>query len=508
MERSIRCLLSILTLPGSDRLLTPRHLAALAQCPRRLWLEVHHPELARATPHFESAPFDIHELARKQEGTGTRLGPHQNHETALRRTRQILAAGHPGPIFEARFGHEGLVADVDLLIRDPLAPGRWRLHAVHRPTKPKPQHVARLAAQMWIVEQCGLPISRARIRHIAPDFVLDTPGEYRGLFTDTDVTASARAQQSDMADLLGEARRIVAGPEPVCPTGPHCRKPAPCPFAAHCQALEDVPEWPVTLLPDGGGRKWARKGVWDLLELDAATMAKPREARIVAATQSGTPFHDAQGARRAMGSWSWPRAWLDFETIAASVPLWAGTRPYQQVPFQFSLHLEQADGTMTHHQYLCVDGSDPRPGCAEALACTIPPNATIIAYNAGFERAILRALARQVPAFEAPLMALAERTVDLLPVTRNHWYHRDQRGSWSIKAVLPTIAPELAYTQLAVQDGAMAQDSFLEASSPATSPERRRALEEALRAYCTRDTWAMVILARRLAAPQEGNAND
>lgn len=464
--------------------------------------------MARATPHFESAPFDIHELAREQEDAGTRLGPHESHDAALRRTRQILSAGHPGPVFEARFVHGGLVADVDLLTRDPLAPERWRLTTVHRTTKPKPHHVARLAAQMWTVEQCGVPISRAMIRHIAPDFVLETPGEYRGLFTDTDVTASARAQQSGMADLLREARRVVARPEPDCPMGPHCRKPTPCPFAPHCRALEDAPEWPVMLLPDGGGRKWARKGVCHLLELDPATMTKPREARIVAATQSGKPYHDTQGARRAMASWRWPRAWLDFETIAASVPLWAGTKPYQQVPFQFSLHLEQTDGTMTHHQYLCVDGSDPRPGCAEALARTIPPNATIIAYNAGFERAILRALARQVPEFEAPLMARAERTVDLLPVTRNHWYHREQRGSWSIKAVLPTIAPELAYTQLAVQDGAMAQDSFLEASSPDTSPERRHALEEALRAYCTRDTWAMVILARRLAGSPDETASN
>jgi hypothetical protein len=154
---------------------------------------------------------------------------------------------------------------------------------------------------------------------------------------------------------------------------------------------------------------------------------------------------------------------------------------------------------MTHHEFLSCDGSDPRRACAEALVEHIPEGATIIAYNAAFERSVLRDLAKAFPDLAPRLEAMAEATVDLLPVARNHWYHRDQRGSWSIKAVLPTIASELDYGALEVKDGGDAQAAWFEAADPACDPLRREALEEALRAYCARDTWAMVAVARALA---------
>lgn len=220
---------------------------------------------------------------------------------------------------------------------------------------------------------------------------------------------------------------------------------------------------------------------------------------IVAATRSGLPFHDDVGARAAMAQWAFPRAWIDFEAASPAVPRWIGTRPYQQIPFQFSLHLEHADGTITHNEYLRCDGSDPREGCARALVEAIPEQATLIAYNAGFERSILRGLARDVPDCADALLAMAERTVDLQPVARNHWYHREQRGSWSLKAVLPTVA-DIDYEDLEVKGGAMAQDSFLEAIAADTDPTRRGVIDAALRAYCKRDTWAMILVARRLAA--------
>jgi Domain of unknown function(DUF2779) len=173
------------------------------------------------------------------------------------------------------------------------------------------------------------------------------------------------------------------------------------------------------------------------------------------------------------------------------------SRPYQQVPFQFSLHLQQEDGSMTHHEFLCADGSDPRQACAEALIAMIPSEATIIAYNASFEKRVLRELARDCPAYADALLALEARTEDLLPVARECWYHRDQRGSWSIKAVLPTLT-DLDYRALEVKDGGDAQAAYLEAAAPDCPDDRRWALEEAMRAYCARDTEAMVLVAERL----------
>jgi hypothetical protein len=127
-----------------------------------------------------------------------------------------------------------------------------------------------------------------------------------------------------------------------------------------------------------------------------------------------------------------------------------------------------------------------------------PTTGAIIAYNTSFERTVLRELAKAVPVHADALLNMASRTVDLLPVARAHWYHRDQRGSWSIKAVLPTMADGLGYDGLEVKDGSKAQEAFLEATSPGCSPARRWALEEGLKAYCERDTWAMVVVMRGL----------
>jgi hypothetical protein len=230
--------------------------------------------------------------------------------------------------------------------------------------------------------------------------------------------------------VVAEARATLAGEEPVREPGDHCTVPFACEFSGYCSShLPPGPEWPVTIFPNGAGKPWLAKGVTDLLELDEATLPE-KHARIVRATRSGDPDHDAEGARRAMEKWAYPRAWLDFETIAFAVPRWIGTRPYQQVPFQFSVHIEEADGAVTHHEFLSLDGADPRRSCAEALMAAIPEDATVIAYNAPFEKGVLRELAAIFPDLKDGLLDMAQRTVDLLPVTRNHWYHRDQRGSW------------------------------------------------------------------------------
>lgn len=144
-------------------------------------------------------------------------------------------------------------------------------------------------------------------------------------------------------------------------------------------------------------------------------------------------------------------------------------------------------------------GRDPRRPCAEALIKVLPPDGSINAYNASFERSRIRELASFFPDLTEALIAIAARIVDLLPIARAHYYHHDQRGSWSIKSVLPTLAPELDYGALDVGDAGAAQLAFEEAIDAATSTNRKGALEQALLQYCAFDTWAMVVLRARLA---------
>jgi hypothetical protein len=317
---------------------------------------------------------------------------------------------------------------------------------------------------------------------------------------DTELLAEVVTIANDRSKLTSDARETLAGTEPTILPSDHCHAPFTCEFSNHCQAAQPPsPEWPVSILPFGGGKRWLEQNIHDLLAVRSDALTNETHRRVYDATLTGRPYHDVDGARAAMADWKYPRTWLDFETIAFAVPRWVGTRPYQQIPFQFSAHIESSDGLMHPCEFLSLDGLDPRRACADALVAIVPPTGAVIGYNASFEKARIVELANTFPDLANQLQPIADRIVDLLPVTRQNWYHRDQRGSWSIKAVLPTMAPELDYSVLEVEDGGSAQEAYLEAISTETTDERRRAIDIALRAYCHLDTRAMIVISRRLS---------
>lgn len=481
--------------------LSKSRITAFEQCPKRLWLSIHRPEVGEQAEGDEARFATGHavgEMACALHPGGFMVEANPSLSAALATTASLTSGGHPGPIFEATFEHDGVLVRVDVLER--LVSGGWAAAEVKSSGSVKDYHRGDLATQIWVMRGAGIDLKRAAIRHIDTSFVLTREGDFAGLFKDADLLVELKDAVATRSATVTEARTVLSGTEPEREIGDHCTSPFSCEFTAYCSRdLPPGPDWPVTVLPNGGGKRWLAKGIEDLLDL-AEDDLNARHARILAATRDNRPFHDAKGARKAMAGWAWPRAWLDFETVGPAIPRWIGTRPFQQIPFQFSLHLERRGGRITHHEFLSCDGSDPRRACAEALVATIPARATIIAYNASFERRVLRDLAANFPDLSAALEAMAEATVDLLPVAREHWYHRDQRGSWSIKAVLPTIAAELDYGALEVKDGGDAQMAWFEAADPGCDPLRREALEKALKAYCARDTWAMIVLARKLQA--------
>ncbi|MNS65346.1 hypothetical protein D3C72_985070 [compost metagenome] len=481
--------------------LSKSRLAAFEQCPRRLWLSVHARDLAQADPGAGAgfaAGHEVGAVACMLLPDGVMVEAKPGLVAALSKTRALLDAGWDRPIFEATFEHDGVLVRVDVL--EPDGSGGWLMAEVKGTTKPKAHHLPDLATQAWVAREAGLSITSAAIRHVDSGFVLAQEGRFDGLFADAECIELVEPIVAGRADVVADARAVLAGGEPGVKPGDHCRDPFPCEFEGYCRRGQPAgPEWPVTILPHGGGRAWLEEGVDDLLALSEDQLANPLHKRVHRATATGVPYHDVEGARSAISAWAWPRAYLDFETIGFAVPRWIGTGPYQQVPFQFSVHVEQADGQLDHGEFLDLGGGDPRRGCAEALLALVPGEGAVIGYNASFERGRILELAGAFPDLKEALEDMAARVVDLLPVTRAHWYHRDQRGSWSIKAVLPTVAPHLDYGGLEVKDGGQAQEAYMEAISGA-GEARRVALDRGLRVYCGRDTEAMVVLAHRLCS--------
>jgi hypothetical protein len=181
------------------------------------------------------------------------------------------------------------------------------------------------------------------------------------------------------------------------------------------------------------------------------------------------------------------------------VPIWVGTRPYEQLPFQWSCHIETEGGALAHKEFIDAGGGPPMRTFAESLILGLGSAGPVIVYG-HFEMGILRALAARYPDLETPLVRIVRRVINLHPVADAHYYHRDMKGSWSLKTMLPTIAPDLDYSKLdEVQEGGAAQSAFLETIDPQTPQERREKLIGALREYCRMDTLALVRIVRHFA---------
>jgi CRISPR/Cas system-associated exonuclease Cas4 (RecB family) len=486
--------------------LSKSKIAAFEQCPKRLWLQVHQPERAELDPSRElrfQAGHELGALACELVPNGVMIEAEPDMTAAIERTRELIEASDRQPLFEATFVHDGVLVRLDIM--EPKEDGSWHVAEVKSSTSRKECYVPDLATQLWVVEQNGVRVRSAAIRHVNNQFVLAEDGCFDGLLVDVPSLDDAQEFIRNRAEVVAEARTVLAGPEPQLDIGEHCTSPYECEFGSYCRSCTTLPAWPISLLPNSGAKLaaiWAEDGIIELTDIPTGGLSNPLHERIRKATCDDVAYHDAEGARQAVAQWDWPRSFLDFESIAFVIPRWIGTRPWQQVPFQFSLHIEHENGELEHREFLSLSGEDPRRACAEALVGALPPAGAIVTYSASFERSRVKELAELFPDLKDALLGIADRIVDLLPVTKKHWYHRDQRGSWSIKYVLPTITSEAGYEALEVADGTAAQIAYLEAIRVECTPSRRAQLDGNLRAYCALDTRAMVKLLHHLVSNQ------
>ncbi len=481
--------------------LSKSKLVAWRQCPKRLWLEVYQPELHSDT----GVPLLSVAQGREVGKLAQRLyDPEQQGEvlniltlgwgSALVRTQQLLQKRVP--IFEAALHADGVFVSADVLL--PEGRTGWRMVEVKSSTHIKDYHLDDIAIQSYVVRAAGVPLVGVSLAYVNNQFVYAGDGNYQDLLVEEDCTESVWEREEEIHSWIVQAQQVLAEPQaPVIAPGAQCSKPFACGFYSYCTRGAVLVEHPVQWLPYFTGRlrkEVKARGIREMAEVQNSWLS-PLQQRVRHATLNDTVFFDQVGAQQALQGYGYPAYFLDFESIGFAVPRWAGIRPYQQLVFQFSLHVVDTLGQVQHHERLDLTGSDPTLGIAQALVEHCGSMGPIFVYNAQFERQCLGQLAARYPQLTAPLRQLIERVVDLLPIARDYYYHPDQHGSWSIKSLLPAACPDLSYAQLeGVQDGGGAQEAYLEAIRVETTPERRAELHQQLLAYCRLDTWAMVRL--------------
>lgn len=472
------------------------------QCLKNIYLTVHHPDLEAPITPDQQAFFDqgnaVGEVARKHFPDGVLVDNKPwDFFGSLKRTRELLVQ-ETEIIYEASFEFNGCYARADI-IQYSKDTKRWKIYEVKSSTKLKDEHLHDVGLQAWIMTKSGLPIEQINILHLNPECRYP---DLTNLFVANDVTENLRILYPDIQGKVANIfNTIKSETVPALDIGPHCTSPNPCGFKEYCWSEKKIPEVSALDLPKIGDRKWElySQGIVELSDprlIDLTSL----QNRIVDVTRRGQRFIDKEAIKATISKWKFPLVFLDFETINPAIPRYNGTSPYQQVPFQFSVHqINSINSEPFHYEYLHTSSSDPRPPLIATLLNACGTEGSIVAYYSQFESGRISELADFSKEQSHQLKALLDRIVDPLPLIRETVYDRAFGCSFSLKAVAPAILGESqSYDGMLVANGAAAQRAFEELISEQTTTQRKSELIQASLEYCKKDTLVMVELVKWL----------
>ena len=473
------------------------------RCPKAAWISKYHPEWVEI-PESRQALFDAgHEVGDLARGM---FGPYVDVTTCredgsldktgmIRRTAEEMAKGTP-VICEAAFSYGGLYCAVDLLRKDGDG---WAAYEVKSSTHLQDYYTADVSYQKYVLENCGVRLTGVYLVHIDNTYVLGPEGlDLSGFFRINDLWEEAsREQRETVPAVLETAERVLgSAEEPAMEMSEAC---VDCDFFGCC--FRDLPERNVFDLYRLGKKKavdFYRRGLVSYEQLEEAGVIsnKTQLRQMDAWLRDRGILAEKEPLRAFLSTLSYPLYFLDFETMGLAVPIYPGTKPFEAIPFQYSLHsVEKEGGELRHREFLAESGTDPRRAVAEALCRDIPADACVTAFHKSTECGILRKLAEQFPDLADHLSAVADHVADLLTPFQSGWYYRKEiGGSFSIKSVLPAICPgdpELDYHGLEdIHNGTEAMGMYPKMKDMA--PEEREKIRRSLLAYCRLDTLAMV----------------
>lgn len=484
---------------GSPYLTKSRFQAGI-YCPKRLWLDWYEPLL------YEEAPPG------SPQAVGTEIGVHAHklfpggvlileqayeHDQALARTRELMADASIPALFEAAFVHEGIQIRADVLERDG---DYWHLHEVKSSTSVKTEYMTDVAVQIHVLRGSGVDLASAGVMHIDNTYVRGENGiDWPSFFTLTDILDEALALAPVIEEQIEQQKKILALRDPpLIPVGRYCKD---CDYLSVCTGYLGE-DWVLNLprLTEKQLEAFQAAGIERISQIPDGEKLNATQEKVRKAFISGEEWvsPDLAKALRHAG----PPAWyLDFETMSPAIPVYPGTRPFQRLPFQWSLHYVDGVDTLTHQAFLADGQEDPRRAFAQSIINTLGEgNEPVIVYSS-FEKSVISDLMAVLPDLHDQLEHIQKRLFDLLPVTRGYIYHPDFGGSFSIKTVGPALAPEVSYDELdLISDGQAAAAAFVPIAQGELTGEEEQTICQALLDYCELDTLAMVEIHRALLA--------
>ncbi len=428
-------------------------------CQKSLWLYVHKNEerlVSDASMAVMTQGTSVGELACEYfpGGKMAMLEDYPNIESA-KRTQEYIAHGVE-TIYEGTFIFDDTLVAVDILHKQD---GKWSMFEVKSTNSVKDYHIKDVAVQYYVLKGSGLELEDAFLMHFNRDYVRRGALDIKQLFLPESLLGQILPMQQDIAPNLQLLREMLENEEPAIPMGGQCSSPYACDFQDYCSDL--IP----------------------FLE---------QEAKIL----SSIPEVNEGEVKAFVEMIQYPVHYLDFETIAPAVPMFDESRPYQSIPFQYSLHCQESESSEINHYAFLAESNpaiDPRRALIEQMIAQTRSAKTIFSYSP-YELVQLRYMIRDFPEYKKDLELIVERLIDLIiPFRRKYYRTETMEGSSSIKKVLPALFPEVSYNDLEIGDGMAARYAFMElyyiddVNFIATTREN-------LLKYCHQDTLAMVKL--------------
>lgn len=472
------------------------------QCAKALWLHRHSKNLlpgahGQSEARFESGR-EVGEIARMRFPGGSLVDckPWEIKQS-VRLTEEFISQGVSVIYEAAALATDGAYARVDILQRSLTRPDAWNMIEVKSSSGIKDYHIDDVALQYHAFTCAGYNIDRCLLLHINSDYVRHGELDVSALFTQADITDQVKALQPTISPLVTSLLNTVSlAQEPQMDIGAHCSAPVDCDFKAHC--WKHVPEYSIfnVLQAKKAFELVAATGSYLVKDIPAEQIPKGAKAIDLRSYLTNDVYVDKKKLQEFVAPMQYPLYYLDFETIGPTIPMYDGTRPYQPVTFQFSLHIEYAPDKLESKDYLHWQRTDPREEFVEQLLKQCGNSGSIIVYNRAFEAGCIEKLAEAFPQHATALLALNERMFDLLVPFRQRWlYHPKQNGSASIKAVLPAFTNK-SYEELDIADGSTASEKYLAFMQGRLPENEAEKLYSDLVSYCELDTYAMVELMR------------
>jgi hypothetical protein len=476
------------------------------QCPKSLWLKKYKPDVLTAPNEAAQAIFEtgnvVGDLACGLFTDGREVPFSTNFAEMIATTDQWLKEGLPS-IFEATFNFDGILVMVDILH---VTSNGVEIYEVKSSTSVKDIYLHDVSIQYYVLTHLGFDIKSANVIHIDKNYVRGDELDLDGLFSIVDVTEDVMALQENIPNILEEFETCLSHRvnEPDIEIGKHCKDPYECDAKEYCWRVQRcIPNFSIFNIFNLGSKKQIElyeQGVVNIDDIPEGFAMTANQKQAVENYKSKETHINQEAIKAFLETLSYPVYHLDFETFQQAVPQFKGIRPFMQIPFQYSLHVEHSDGSLEHREFLAQEGLDQRELLARKLCENIPSDATVLAYNMSFEKGVITQLASNYEELGAHLLSINENMKDLMtPFQQKHYATPGMQGSYSIKHILPAIVPEMeqAYKELdSVQNGGEAMNAFANMSK--LDDEEKQKMRDALLAYCKLDTLAMVMVLGKL----------